>query len=239
MTTVLDIWNQALSECGARATVAATTELSKEAQTLSIHYSNVRTSVLRGAPWSCARVQVALDVEESYLHDPVDNQYPWLFSYTYPEDCVQMRYLLRPPSAGTTAPGWGVPDRNNRFLPGLNTDGDTRVILTNVESAIGVYTKDLTDVNLWDQGLQDAIVASLCAKIVIPMTGNVAMKSTFEQLASRAIVDARVQDANEAKPTTDHTPDWITARGCSPMAVGVLDNLGFWYTPHVNLTWGE
>lgn len=246
MAAVIDLWNQALSECGARAIVTDINEQSKEAQVCSIHYNNLRTSILRAAPWSCARFQASLTLVEDYSASPATNQYPWLYGYTYPSDCLWMRYVLEPPvvdgtvvTTGQVVP-WGNPKRDNRFLPALDPTGTSKVLLTNVANAIGVYTKDITDVNLWDQGLWDAISSALCAKIAIPLGGNVQMKGTFEQLAARAINEARAQDANEAKPTTDHVPDWIAARGIPSPNLDPLSNFGFWYAPYgASMAWGE
>lgn len=238
MPAVVDIWNQALSECGARAIVAATTEQSKEAQVCSIHYDNLRTSILRSAPWSSARMQASLTLVEDYSASPATNQYPWLFGYTYPSDCLKMRYVLdgTPVVNGQAIPGWS-PRRQNRFLPALDPTGTSKVLLSNVQNAIGVYTKDIQDVTLWDSGLWDAVVAALCAKIVIPLTGNVQMKGTFEQLAGRAILEARAQDGNEAMPSIDHTPDWISTRGFYPVLPD--GGPGYWFTPYDNTQWGE
>lgn len=243
---IIDIWNQALSECGARATVASTGESSKEAQVCNIHYNNLRTSVLRSAPWGCASFEALLTKVEDYSLASPTNQYPWLYGFTYPSTCLQMRYILEAPldangnPVATGASYWAQgPNRNNRFIPALTPAGTGRVLLTNVTNAIGVYTYDLTDVTLWDQGLWDAVVAALCAKIVIPLTGNIQMKGTFEQLAMASIREARAQDANESKPTTDHVPDWISTRGAPGFFPSSSDEWGYWYTPYTNLSWGE
>lgn len=248
VASVLDVWNQALSEVGARGQVTSLTENSKEATICNIHYNNTRTSILRAAPWACARFQASLTVLESYQNVPPNNQIPWMYSYTYPADCLKLRYLLCPPvldNSTIVTTGdvlqWYLPSRRNRFLPGLDTTGTQKVILTNVSNAMAVYTKDLQDVTLWDSGLWDAVVAALQAKIVIPLTGNVQMKKTFEDLAMGSITEARAQDGNEALPTSDHMPDWISTRGYGDGFSGfpAMNTLGIWYTGYDNLTWGE
>jgi hypothetical protein len=209
MAAVIDLWNQALSECGARAVVTSTTEQSKEAQVCSIHYNNIRTSLLRAAPWASVRFQAQLEVDETYA-SPFGDTFPWGYSYLYPCDCLMFRYLVQAPvdESGNIRVGpWATPSRANRFIPSLSADGTYKIILSNVKDAVGVYTKDITDVNLFDQGLWDAIVSLLCAKIVIPLTGNVQMKGTFEQLARVAIMEARRRTVTRRspRPTTHRT----------------------------------
>jgi hypothetical protein len=162
------------------------------------------------------------------LGDLIDgtSPFPMLYKYAYPSDCIKMRYLLCAPPiyTNTVAPSVGTPQyynflrpsRSQRYLVANDTDAEgnqSKVILSNVYQAIGVYNRDVQDPDLFDDGFEEALVASLAAKIIMPLTGNVGMKAQYEQLADLEIIKARSMDANESITKSDHTPDWITGRG--------------------------
>lgn len=247
MSSPVSICNKALSEIGARASIVNLDELSKEAKACKLHYDDVRRSLLRAAHWGFARTQRNLTLLGSA--EAGTSQHPWLYMYAYPSDCLKMRYLLPQPTEGAIdsevvliGDTWqGVmvpgPSRANRFLI-ANNDGQ-KVILTNLRNAIGVYTGDISNVEQFDQGFEGALTMALAAKLTIPVTGNVGMKSNFEQLAFVAVQDARASDGNEAIATTDHTPDWIRARSDGVYAADPLRNIGYWYAPWDNVSWGE
>lgn len=249
MTEVIDIWNMALLGVGAQATVADIDEDSKEANTCRTFYTNLRTSLLRAAPWGFARRQIAL-TELGNLEEET-SPYPWLYKYAYPTDAMCMRYLIPPPMiqdgqvvvpAGAVlgVPGW-MPSRANRFIIAndyVEADPEAdppvvgvnrKVILSHVYEAIGVYTADIDVPDLWDNLFVDAMVGALAATICFPITGNVRMMGQFRTQAFEAIMQARASDGNEAMPTVDHTPDWIRARGIPSAYTGPLDGPGMWY----------
>lgn len=249
MTEVIDIWNMALLSIGAQATIADIAEDSKEANTCRTFYTNLRTSLLRAAPWGFARRQVSLTLLGN-LEDET-SPYPWLYKYAYPTDCMCLRYLIPPPmiqneqvvvptGAILGVPGW-MPSRANRFIIAndyLAPDPEAeppvegynrKVVLTQVVEAIGVYTADIEDPDLWDNLFVDAMVNALGATIVYPITGNVGMMAQWRDQAFQSIMQARASDGNEAMPTADHTVDWIRVRGVPTAYTGPLDGPGLWY----------
>lgn len=248
--TAVNICNQALSLVGARAEIVTLGDASKEAKVCNLWYDNARQTLLRCAHWGFARKQAALvAVPDAATTTSID---PWQYIYTYPTDCLKLRYTFTPGPAASNATipptealqGWGQASRANRFLlTTYLTNAMSPVmhkgILSNVASAIGVYTADITNVDLFDPLFEDALVNALAAIMVIPMTGNAGMKSTFEQLATMAINQARAVDGNEAMPSTEHIPDWIATRGAigSPYYCG--PNIGSWYGAWDSLPWGE
>lgn len=67
------IANLALSAIGTRSTIVSLTETSVEAQTIALHYNNVRDQLLREAPWNFARKQLNLALlnDSTSLSPPV------------------------------------------------------------------------------------------------------------------------------------------------------------------------
>lgn len=247
----VDICNRALAAIGARATIASLNDPTQAAVQCKLQYNTIRKMLLRAAHWGFARRQVALAQLGSQTAGTAP--FPWLYSYAYPSDCLKMRYMTAAPVTQTGSisvpvtgdfllPPWQA-SRQYRFLIGNDTDSNNnmrKIVLTNLYQAIGVYTIDVVDTNIFDPIFEEAFVAALSSKLVIPLTGNAAMKTTFEQSAAGMVVQARVADGNEALPSTAHTPDWIAARGAyyDPV-LSSLTPLGIIYAGYDSLSWGE
>ncbi len=260
MSTKLEIWNQALSEMGARVAVDTLSDTTPQARQCQVFYDVVRKQLLRSAPWGFARKTAVLDVLGLFTDDPPAADYPWLVKYAYPDDCLKMRYILPPitfplgtapnVSSGTLVP-WCAPSRAWRFLPAYGTvpgatDEDppvpTKVLLANVLDAWGVYTADVEETEFFDSLFEGALVSALASKLIMPLSGNVNLKKGFVALASDAITQARVADGNEAIPSSDHVVDWIAGRavwnqwtyGSTGFGAGTP---GTWYSGYDN-AWG-
>lgn len=254
MTADVDICNRALAEVGARSTITSLSDPSPEAVNCAIQYTTLRQQLLRAAPWGFGRKTAPLSLLGSLTDVPPAAPYPWMYKYAYPADCLKVRYILwMPPEATNPAPlvgeplfasPWMMPSRNNRFLV-ANDDTvgpQRRVILSNVQNALAVYTLDVTNPDLWDPLFDNALVMLLANKLIIPLSGNVNMKNQYLQQAMLAVSEARAMDGNEAMPSVDHTPDWIMARG-DPISWNGgwpwVNTLGQWYSGWDNVAWGN
>ncbi len=238
MTSAIDICNEALALFGSRSVINSFDEPSKESINCKIFYNPTRKSLLRAAHWGFARKQFLLS-ELGNLQDQT-SPYPWQFMYAYPADCERFRYLV--PMPVTQSPDvealpaidvsyWPLPApcRNWPYL--IANDTDKRCVLTNVQYAIGVYTADVQNPDIWDSLFHDALVAALAAKLCFNISGKGQFIETFRGMANDAILVARAADANEAQPTSDHTPDWIAVRGAGfpSLALGWNGGAGTWY----------
>lgn len=242
----VDICNRALGLVGARATIASLNDPVQAAVQCKLHYTPMRRMLLRAAHWGFARRQVVLAQIGSLAAGTAP--YPWLYKYAYPQDCLKVRYLIEPspvpPSSLPTTGETLLPYSGSRrwsFLIGNDTDtggNQQRMILTNLFQAAAVYTIDVTDTSIFDDLFSDALVAALASKLVIPLTGNVAMRQSFISEASAAVLNARVADGNEALPSTAHTPDWIQARGI-PDYYAYGGGPGILFGNYDTLSWGE
>ncbi len=236
MTSAVDLANRALLEAGTRTTITSFEEPSTEAAACATFYGPIRRQLLRGVHWGCAKKQLPLSLLGTLSAGT--GVYPWTYKYAYPEDCLLLRYLLRTPPTGTGVigdPGYFRPSPANRFE--IANDGGVRVILSNVEFAIGVYTFDVTNVEIWDPLFEEAVVMALAAKLVIPLSGNVGMKGDFISLALTALNNARASDGNESPSDVDHTPDWIAGRN-GALIPGFPEQLGIWFNTWENVSFG-
>lgn len=226
MTTEVDIVNMALSEIGAQTLITSLADDTPAGQQATLYYARMRQKLLRTAPWGFARKTIELTELGTLAADPPTSPYPWLFKYDYPDDCMKFNYVLPPPFpvAGDDAPDvssglivpWCAPDRAWRFLVASDADVDNlqfRVLLSNVQAALGVYIVDVVNPDAWEPLFTDALVMLLAYKFVIPLSGNVAMKETYYKLTEAAILQARAQDGNESVTTADPITDWIAVRG--------------------------
>lgn len=238
-TTPEDIVNEALDAIGIEA-IGDLYEGSKTSSVARRLYDPLLRVMHAAAPWNFARRQRQIDMRGDRSGQYINNTlvpHPWRYIYEWPNDCVHARYVLgidayaldesgAPLSAG---PAW------NRPAPFLVTDAplvndinsswseveghspeSTRVIATNQLGAVLVYTGLVQYPDAWDPGFRQAFVASLAARLALPLIEDKAAaratRSDQVMIAKEALIEARVRDANEGWTVADHTPDWIRAR---------------------------
>lgn len=247
MTTNIDICNMALSELGTQSQITALNDGSVEANACTLWYDTMRRRLLRTASWGFARRQVALTQLGDLIPDNTST-YPYLFKYKYPTDALKIRYLLPPnPLTGTPTPPGATPyillqpSRQWRFLIASETEAaGVKNILSNLQSATGVYTADVSDTLIFDELFIGALASALAFKLVMPLSGNIGMRQTFQASAQQAIMEARAADGNEAVPMADVQVDWMQARGAgTPFGYGPSSvGWGQWYNGDENMNWG-
>jgi hypothetical protein len=178
---------------------------------------------------------------------------PWCYEYAYPSDCLRPLWIVPQFSTGfasgipiTTAVTGGAPSFWNgppvRFKVGIDQIGpagvpvasggtDTKVIYTNQEQAILCYLKQVTDPDIWDAQLQQAVTSYLASRLVIALTGDKALANQKIQEANGFILVARAGDGNEGLTINDVTPDFIRVRGIVPIA-------DYGWSPNTVFDWG-
>jgi len=152
--------------------------------------------------------------------------YPWNYEYAWPQDCVRFRRIEVPPAqpgaANSPVPGnvgfsgYGGAGPTPPFAISLDTDavGNTiKVILTNQQRAIFVYTAHSPVPDMWDADFTEAFVYTLAARLCGPLTGDKNLTKIYLQEAQNAVLQARLVDATESPARPEHMPDWIRARG--------------------------
>jgi hypothetical protein len=188
-------------------------------------------AVFRSAHWNSARKQATLTLLKA-AHGTPENPsgalptppIPWRYEYGYPDDCLKVRFVIpRHHASETSTPlmtnASGNHHHNVRtslpFVPAIDTDtngNQIKVILTNAPRAEAVYTARITNVDLWDPMLQNAVIGALGAWLCSPVSGSDEKKKLAIAMASGLITQARISDGNEGITSTDHTPDWMEVR---------------------------
>ncbi len=215
------------------------TEATPEAQACTIHFEAACRAMLRLAPWSFARSQAngALLAAAAGTPENVDGSgtlplVPWQYEYAWPQDCIRLRRVLNPfipQQPGQVVPMWpGItgaplmfpPMLDNRVPYQISLDRDStgnqiKVILSNIENALIVYTALVDNVNLWDDEFSEAFVFMLASHLVGALIGDKQLDKALYEKAAQLAVTARAVDGNEQPVSPNATPDWIRVRGYS------------------------
>jgi hypothetical protein len=155
-------------------------------------------------------------------------EWPWLYAYTVPADCVKPRYILNQDTNGgatidgvplSTADEIGALDVRTptvKFIQGtvLGSDNNrSRVLLTNQYQARLVYTALVTDPEMWDSNFVTAFVARLAQKICLPLSGDKKLLQMAVNAGMQAESEAKSASANEGITIIDWTPESVAAHG--------------------------
>lgn len=255
---ILSISNRSLLSIGARNQVSSVTpsDGSVEANAISVLWTPTFESLARSAKWNCLRKQRTLSLLQAAQGTPENPQgtsmplppTPWLYAYVYPDDCLDMQFIV-PSWPDQVSGGTPATSINNNAGPWLPNGGQipyavattyssnntpTLSILTNQCQAQAVYTVNQPNPAGWDSLFQAAMVASLGAFLVPALSLSLPMMQLSISVAEKIIKQARVSDGNEGVTTLDHTPDWFLARaGGQGYGLG----LGCTYGGYYNMSW--
>jgi hypothetical protein len=171
MTSVVDIWNTALRRVGWNVPVANPYEGSRASRAMLDIYSETRDALLSEFDWPFARKSVSLGNPlktmpvtgyggsgwDPALYPPL----PWVFSYAYPTNCINMRSVMPTPVFPIT-----LMPRVQTFAEGYDQDLAQKVVLTNLPNAMAIITARVMDPDEWqDASFIDALVDRLASKV--------------------------------------------------------------------------
>jgi hypothetical protein len=224
MVAPVDVANMALGLCGARSVIASFAESNPESAQAAIWYDRDRLWLLRAHRWNFAREQGPLTLiatAPGIDGEPFTNLpwpfMPWSYSYAMPSDCVQFRsiipsYNMQPiQTMPLSSPQPPVP-----FVVSstLNTSAQiVKAIFTNQVQAIGIWTRDIVNPDLWDSQFMEAMSYRLAASLTIPLSGDKALANALFQKCKEVLMEAEAKDGNEGLTVASHIPDWLRVRG--------------------------
>lgn len=246
MTSPVDVVNLALSEIGTQGTVSSInpSDGSAEGNAASLLYEPKIKALMRSANWGFCRKQLTLTllraavIDGAVSSDPPPQ--PWLFEYAYPSDCLRAQYVvpivqndgISPPlTTGTVLANPWQSSGAVKFQISSAEDADgniIKVILTNQENAVLVYTRYIENPDLWDPSFLSAATATLGAFFVPALSMNRDLMQLQIKVAADIITQARVSDGDEGLTMQDHTPDWIRIRGFGPSLYGPTAPFANW-----------
>src|SRR5215471_3402779 len=159
MATDLDLVNYALGLVGQDELVSLDDTTNSRVVRLANRFLPlVKKYVLRARDWNCARARQILATVDNPDTDP--NRREWRFAYALPSDYLCMRRFS----------GWQGP---------MSFSVEGKTLLTDVQNAAIVYTKNLDDVNQWASVMIVAGASKLAAELSGPLVRDFKMQEAF------------------------------------------------------------
>jgi hypothetical protein len=227
----LDIYNLALSNLDSSQTVQSINDNSEAAGACNRFYDWARQKVLEGAHWDFATKTPALALMLDQVNLPISSIiYPgYRFVYQRPQDCLRflavttnyglrvnpfLAYWWRAGAMDCSAGSWGPfrPPFVQRIDQISNPVNQGIVILTDQDSAWGVYVTDVTNVNLWTNTFKECVAWNLASKIAGPISANQRAKENAIKMAAVTLTEAYALSVSQSQPDPYPDSPAITAR---------------------------
>lgn len=192
MASEVQICNLALSQLGAYK-IESLSESTEEARQCNLHYDNVRDSVLSAHAWDFATKQLTL----ALLTDTYEG---YDYAYSYPNDCLVAREI------------YSDSDTKIKFEIIADSDLTSKVIITDEEDAVLIYTARVTDPNMYSPLFVNALSLALASTIVQPLKKDPALFNKLYNQYIATISSAKTMDAHEGYVEQPETCDFIDAR---------------------------
>lgn len=173
MASEVDICNLALSNIRG-GSINSLNEASVQAQNCKLKYPYARDQMLE-TDWDFARALVPLAVLSSV------DVFNWAYAYAYPVDCLHIRRLvLNYENVSSDAPsiearlfdlGRTLPDLDAPVEYEVFNVSGVKVIAANEPNLRIVYTREITDPNLFSNNFVKALSHLLASELAIPIVG--------------------------------------------------------------------
>ena len=200
MASTVDIANFALNNLGA-SNITSLDENSKAARVVNQRYESVRDAVFRAHPWNCLINRASLAQETTTL------AFGYAFQYALPTDPFCLR-VLEFSNGSLSYPQDNI--TNNTGGPVFVIEG--RKLLTDEGTAQIKYIGRVTDTQLYDASLTEALAARLAAEICYAITGSTSMVQIQTSLYEAKVNEARFNDATEGATQRLEASDFIESR---------------------------
>jgi hypothetical protein len=200
-TTVLGIYNAALSAVGGKGRLSSLGQLTREREECDIWYAQVRDQVQEAAYWPSsrrtARLTLLNDRDTGLDWVPGDPESEFLYLYALPTDCLRPWYLTN----------------FDQFMLAYDSVSVKPALSTNALDAVLIYAAAQTDPAIWTPGQRAATIFALAAAISYGVTNNRGLEQLNYQLADAQIMQARVATANSPSYVLESIPPPFSARG--------------------------
>jgi len=211
MANEVNICNLALSHIGVFSKIQSLSESTKEARECNLLYATARNAVLEDLDWNFARKQMYLALlDETYTG--------WAYAYQYPTDCIIARKIFNEGEVDSNTAGWDTDNKDNildkvEFEIRASSNLDRRIILTNQEDAILLYTAKVTDVNMFSSQFIDALAWRLAAELAVPLRNKADLYKEMINHYLMKIIQVKAHNANEGHKGPEDINTFVRARG--------------------------
>jgi hypothetical protein len=193
----VQICNMALGRIGISIFIDSLTEASQEATVCNVFYGQSRDRALAEGQFNFTTARVAL----ADLGKPPTN---WLYRYAMPSDCLAARYLV--------IAGSRNPLSKQRIPFEVAQEGDVKVLYTDQPEAELVYTRRITNPNLFSPQCVSAIAWLLGSEIGMPLSAAPNLVQKAAQMYAVAISQAQAISANEGQGDTEPDCEFLSGR---------------------------
>ena len=215
MTDQVGVYNLCLGRLGVGQAIGSPTENSVPAKTCNRFYDQCRQEVLRAFPWGFA-------TKAEPLAQVVGQTFPgWTYVYQYPNQCLNMRavgdeygmrrtysqWLSRDPCFWTTLQQVRQP-----WQKALKADGASQVLLSDIQTAWGFFTVDVTNTGAWDVDFASAVADRLAMEVGGPLQAKVELVTAATQRYGIWLSQAAAAAMNEQKDDAVAESPSITCR---------------------------
>jgi hypothetical protein len=202
-TTVLGIYNAALSAVRAKGRLSSLLDESREREECDIWYEMVRDRVQEAAFWPSSRRTARLpllrtrDFTDHWAEGDPESQFQ--YAYALPTDYLRAWHL----------------DTFETFSISFDSSRTRNVLSTNMNQALLVYAAAQTNPVFWTPGQRQATIYALAAAISGAISGQNSLQQLNYQLADEAIMAARADSQMSVSLPTETLPPALAARGYS------------------------
>jgi hypothetical protein len=191
------ICNMALGRIGQSIFIDSLTERSQAANVCSVFFESCRDAVLADFPWNFATARAVL----ANLGTPPTN---WSYRYALPSDCLTAWYLV--------INGLREPKANERIPFEVAEENDVRVLYTDQPEAELVYTKRVTNPNLFSPQFVIAFSWLLGSEISMPMSAASGLGDKAFKMYQFTISQAQATSLREGQADPERDCEFLSGR---------------------------
>lgn len=200
-TTLLVIYNLALSHIGQKPVANTTDTTQPEIRACDTHFANARDSVLAemSFPFNNAAIELVCNTNIN------DTSIPgWSYYYTYPASVLSVWDVYASANASTAHEY----DYEVRYLPATGE----KVICSDEEDAYANCSYLVTDYTLWDDRFIQVVSFKLAAMIAVPITGDAELAQNMMNIYNVMSSESKRKSAREKRKKHNTTSSYKTAR---------------------------
>lgn len=191
------ICNMALGHVGISIFIDSLGEASQAANVCRVYFEPARDFALADFDWNFARNRAAM----ADLGTPPTN---WLYRYALPTDCLTVRHLI--------VAGQREPKANERIPYEIGEEGEVRVLYTDQPEAELVYTRRVTNPNLFSAQFVMALSYLLASHIAMPLAAVSGLGDKALKLYEFTKGKAETASLLEHQEGVERDSDFITGR---------------------------
>tara|TARA_R110001599_G_scaffold171353_1_gene362436 strand:+ start:447327 stop:447929 length:603 start_codon:yes stop_codon:yes gene_type:complete len=192
------ISNMALARIGVTTFISSLSERSQEANVCSLFYEPCRDFVLSDDyDWNFASKRTQL----SNLGSPPTN---WQYRYALPSDCLKARNIV--------IAGMPTPRSDQRIPFEVSVENEAKVLYTDQPLAELLYTRRVTDPNLFSPSFIMAFAWYLGSEIAFPLSVSQSIATKAFQMYAQVIARAGASSMNESQKRVEPESEFISGR---------------------------